>query len=121
MTPRQCGSQSNPTACYNFYVLKRIPAVRLREVLRAVLDSVHRKGEEYIVERNGKPLAAVVPVGFAVQREQARRRLLEIMDRHTPVGKMSDSAVNKLVNEEIHKLRRQRRRSSQKAPHGRAS
>ena len=47
---------------------KRIPALQLRHELGNVLNSVHLLGEEYIVERNGKPLAALVPVDVALRR-----------------------------------------------------
>ncbi|PYT21659.1 MAG: hypothetical protein DMG57_38030 [Acidobacteria bacterium] len=90
---------------------KRIPALQLRHELGNVLNSVHLLGEEYIVERNGKPLAALVPVDVALRREQARKRRLELMNARAPRSRMSDEAVSELVNREIHDLRRRRRKA----------
>ena len=90
---------------------KRIPALQLRQELGNVLNSVHLLGEEYIVERNGKPLAALVPVDVALRREQARKRRLELMNARAPRSRMSDEAVSELVNREIHDLRRRRRKA----------
>jgi len=92
-------------------MVKRIPALQLRHELGNVLNSVHLLGEEYIVERNGKPLAALVPVDVALRREQARRRLLEMMNARAPRNKMNDEAASELLNREIHALRRRRRKA----------
>ena len=90
---------------------KRIPALQLRQELGNVLNSVHLLGEECIVERNGKPLAALVPEDVALRREQARKRRLELMNARAPRSRMSDEAVSELVNREIHDLRRRRRKA----------
>ncbi|MBI3693904.1 MAG: hypothetical protein HY238_03560 [Acidobacteria bacterium] len=91
-------------------MLKKIPAGQLRQELISVLNSVRLKRRQYIVERNGEPLAAVVPVDVAVQREEDRTRLREIMKQPTPFDQMSEEAFDRMIDREIQAVRRMRRR-----------
>ena len=102
-------------------MLKRIPALRLRQQLGEVLNAVHFLGEEYIVERNGKPLAAVVPVDVAIKREQAKKNLLEIMKRKTPFDAMGEEEFDKMIDREVQAVRRRRRQSHRKTAKKRTS
>ena len=49
---------------------KTVTAVRARGKLGQMLEEVYYRGDHYIIERAGKPMAAVVPVE---QYEQWRR------------------------------------------------
>jgi len=49
---------------------KTVTAVRARGKLGEMLEEVYYRGDHYIIERAGKPMAAVVPVE---QYEQWRR------------------------------------------------
>ena len=58
-----------------------INALKIRTKLGGILDSVAQKGETYIVERMGKPMAVIVPYNQfdfeKVQKEQRRKRMEE--------------------------------------------
>jgi prevent-host-death family protein len=91
-------------------MLKRIPAARFRQELSSVLDSVQNNREEYLIEKAGKPLAAVVPVDIALRREQAKMRLRSLMNRPTAFDEMTERAFHRVINREVQAVRRLRRR-----------
>ena len=43
-------------------MLKRISAIKVRQNLGQVMNEVALKDDEYIVERAGKPLIAIIPI-----------------------------------------------------------
>jgi prevent-host-death family protein len=45
-------------------VAKKLNALKARQQLGQLLEEVYYQGEQYIIERAGKPMAAVVPVWF---------------------------------------------------------
>lgn len=91
-------------------MLKTIPAGQLRQELKAVLDAVRLRREEYIVERNGKPLAAVVPVDVAMRREERRKQLRGIMRQETPFDEISEEAFDRVIDREVQAVRKIRQR-----------
>jgi antitoxin (DNA-binding transcriptional repressor) of toxin-antitoxin stability system len=93
-------------------MLKRIPAARFRQELSSVLDSVQNNREEYLIERAGKALAAVVPVDIALRREQAKKRLRSLMNQPTAFDQMTERAFDRMINREVQAVRRLRRRQS---------
>jgi len=43
-------------------MLKKISAMKVRQNLGQVMNEVSLRGDEYIVERAGKPLVAIIPI-----------------------------------------------------------
>jgi prevent-host-death family protein len=93
-------------------MLKRIPAARFRQELSSVLDSVQNNREEYLIEKAGKPLAAVVPVDIALRREQAKMRMRNLMNQPTAFDQMTERTFQRMINREVQAVRRLRRRKS---------
>jgi len=64
---------------------RRLSAVEARKKLGEILDGVYYRGDEVVIERAGKPLAVVLPVGAYEQYERNRKeswdRLLEITNK----------------------------------------
>jgi prevent-host-death family protein len=59
----------------------------VRQRIGDMLNRVVLRHDEFIIERKGKPLAALVPVERLEQmRRFARRHALEFMDRQQPSG-----------------------------------
>jgi prevent-host-death family protein len=54
-------------------MLKRISAIKVRQNLGQVMNEVALKEDEYIVERAGKPLVAIIPID-QYQRLQGERQ-----------------------------------------------
>lgn len=60
---------------------KRISAKEARTRFADLVGSVHYGGEEVIVERSGRPVAAVIPVEMYQRLVAERRARFEVMDR----------------------------------------
>lgn len=43
-------------------MLKTVSAIKVRQNLGQLMNEVSLKAEEYIVERSGKPLVAIIPI-----------------------------------------------------------
>jgi prevent-host-death family protein len=53
-------------------VVKKINALKARQQLGELLEGVYYRGDQYIIERAGKPMAAVVPL-WQLEEWQQRR------------------------------------------------
>ena len=71
---------------------KTISAVRLRGKLGQVLEEVYYRGDQYVIERSGKPMAVVVPVEQYEQWRRKRRELFALIDEIREDAKSSDPA-----------------------------
>ena len=62
---------------------KTVKTADVRQQLGDMLDRVAENGDEFVIERRGKPLAAIVSVERLARMEKASElRLLEALDRH---------------------------------------
>jgi prevent-host-death family protein len=59
---------------------KTINAVRLRSKLGQVLEEVYYRGDQYVIERAGKPMAVVIPVEQYEQWRRKRQELFTLID-----------------------------------------
>ena len=82
------------------------------EVAKATGDILNRvalRNDQFIIERKGKPLAAVVPVERLEQmRRAARMHLLQVLERQQ--GKLSEAQADRIANEAKHRTRKARHR-----------
>ena len=75
----------------------RVSTSDVRQRIGDILNRVALRHDEFIVERNGKPLAALVPVWRLDQmRRFARRHGLEFMAQQTPSA-LSDAQASQLA------------------------
>ena len=56
---------------------KTVNAVRARGSLGQILEEVYYRGDQYIVERSGKPMAAIVPMEQFEQWRKERAAFFE--------------------------------------------
>jgi prevent-host-death family protein len=61
-------------------VVKKVSALRARKRLGQLLEEVYYKGDQYLIERAGRPMAAVVPVWQLEERERRRDRLFSMVE-----------------------------------------
>jgi prevent-host-death family protein len=59
---------------------KTVNALKARQNLGVILEEVYYKGDQYIVERAGKPMAVVVPIGQYLQWKKQRERFFAAID-----------------------------------------
>ena len=90
-------------------IAEKISTLEVRQRLGDILNRVAHRNDQFIIERKGKPLAAVVPVERLEQmRRAARMHLLQILGRQE--GKLSDAQAARIADEAKHRTRKARRR-----------
>ncbi|MBI4872925.1 MAG: type II toxin-antitoxin system prevent-host-death family antitoxin [Candidatus Riflebacteria bacterium] len=83
---------------------KRVSTLQVRHQLGDILDRVSLRHDEYIIERKGKPLAAVIPVGKLAQVEAAARtHALDVLARQE--SNLSEQEAMELADEAKHRTR----------------
>lgn len=61
-------------------VVKKVNALKARQNLGQLLEEVYYKGDQYVIERAGKPMAAVVPVWLLEEWQKRRERFFETVE-----------------------------------------
>jgi prevent-host-death family protein len=90
-------------------MIERLSTLQVRQRLGDVLNRVALRNDQFIIERKGKPLAAVVPVERLEQMQRAARmHLLQILERQK--GKLSELQADRIADEAKHRTRKMRRR-----------
>jgi prevent-host-death family protein len=90
-------------------VTERISTLQIRQRLGDILNRVALRNDQFIIERKGKPLAAMVPVSRLEQMQQAARlHLLRILERQS--GAPSQAEADRIATEAKHRTRRRRRK-----------
>jgi prevent-host-death family protein len=56
-------------------MVKKINALKARQNLGRLVEEVYYKGDQFIIERAGKPMAAVVPLWQLEDRSKRRERV----------------------------------------------
>ena len=59
---------------------KTVNAVKARGSLGQILEEVYSRRDQYVIERSGKPMAAVVPVEQYEQWRREREAFFELVD-----------------------------------------
>jgi prevent-host-death family protein len=88
-----------------------ITAIKARQNLGELLSRVSIKHDEFIIERGGKPMAAVISVEKLEQlREAARRHLGQLLEKNWATSKgFSVTEADALADEAKHRARKKRR------------
>ena len=86
------GDQCNYTGCKGT-MTQKVSTLDVRQRIGDMLNRVSLRHDEFIIERKGQPLAALVPVGrLQEMRRFARRHALEFLEGQaggTPTGEKS--------------------------------
>jgi prevent-host-death family protein len=87
-------------------MLKKISAMKARQTFGQVMNEVALRGDDYIVERSGKPLVAIIPIEKYQRLQKDREAAIQAMEGIWQ--KMADTdpkEVELLVNEAVDKTR----------------
>jgi len=88
---------------------KRMSAKDARSKFSDLLGTVNYGGEEVIVERSGRPVAAVIPVPVYERLVAERQTRFEVIERvRSRLPKASPDAIETDVREALAKVRRRR-------------
>ena len=80
---------------------KTVGAFEIRRNLVKVLQDIAARGDKYIVERHGEPVAVVVPVEVYEQWKQSRSRLFDQLHRAQTHANLSPEAADALAAEAV--------------------
>jgi len=72
--------------------LKVVTALRARQIFGTIMNAVSFRNDQYIVERKGMPMVAIIPVKKLEQMDKARQRFFSNMSR------ISDSFIGEDPN-----------------------
>lgn len=75
---------------------EHVSVMQVRKRLGAILNRVDLLHEEFVIERRGKPLAALVPADKAKRLEDAARRAALEMLRRPPVKATSEEEADRI-------------------------
>ncbi len=87
---------------------EKITTMEVRERLGDYLNRVALRHDQFIIERKGKPLAAMIPVEKLAELERAAREgLLDTLRARR--GSPSQTEADRLADEAKHRTRRRKR------------
>ena len=93
----------------------KVSTIEVRQRIGDMLNRVALRHDEFIIERKGKPLAALVPVELLEQmRRLAQRHALDVMEQQKG-GALTDDQAMELGLEAQRWARQQRRKPRVKA------
>ena len=84
---------------------KTVGAYEIRRNLGKVLQGITARGDKYIVERHGEPVAAVVPMEVYEQWKNSRDRFFEQLHRSQETSGLSPEAADALADEAVQAAR----------------
>lgn len=92
-------------------MVKKVNAMKARKNLGQLLEEVYYKGDQYVIERAGRPMAAVVPVWQLEERQKRQHRFFgrveKVWERNT---KVKPEIIDREVEEAVRAVRAQTRR-----------
>lgn len=92
-------------------MLKKISAIKMRQNLGHVMNEVALKDDEYIVERAGKPLVAIIPIDQYQRLRGEREDFFRMVDEIQKEAVRSD---RKVIDSEIEEAVQAYRKSKSK-------
>lgn len=90
---------------------RTVSAVDARKRFGEILESVHYRGDEIIIERAGKPMAVVIPPERYDQLRRSRERILDFLEKNWELNK--DVPSEEIEREVMEAVRDIRRRAAQ--------
>ena len=89
-------------------VVKKVNALKARQQLGQLLEEVYYRGDQYIIERAGKPMAAVVPVWLIDAWQQRREQFFAMIDAvHARNAEVPSEVIEQEIAEAVHAVRQQ--------------
>lgn len=61
-------------------MLKTVSAIKARQNLGQVMNEIYLKDDEYIVERSGKPMVAIIPIEKYLSMTGKRKEFFNLYD-----------------------------------------
>ena len=81
-------------------VIKKVSALKARQNLGQLLEEVYYKGDQYVIERAGKPMAAVVPVWQLEEWQRRRERFFGAVEE---LQQQNQEVEPEVIEQEVRK------------------
>ena len=92
-------------------MVRKINALKVRQNLGQLLEEVYYKGDQYVIERAGRPMAAVVPVRQLKEWQGRRARFFRMVDDlRSTARKIKPTVVEREVADAVRAVRERARR-----------
>ena len=87
-----------------------ITAMEVRQKLGEILAKIELRGEEFIIEKGGKPAAVLIPYKKIQRiRQRAAKEIGEMLDQaaqKNPNADLTDKEIERFVEQAIHESRK---------------
>jgi len=91
-------------------MIKKLPALKARQNLGQVMNEVALRGDEYIVERAGKPLVAIISIDRYRSLEQNRAAALDsLTDIWDKMKGVEPQVIEDTIDEAVRAVRARRK------------
>ena len=88
----------------------------VRDHLGEILDEAHYQGNEFVIQRRGKPLAAIIPYSRYEQMERRREAAFKVIHEIWEANKDVDpDEVAEAVDRAVEEVRAEKRKSRKAA------
>ena len=92
-------------------MVKKLNALKARQNLGEVLEKVYYKGDRFVIERAGKPMAAVVPLKVLEDYEESKEQLFGLIKKAQRRNKgVKPEVIEREVAEAVKAVRAKRTR-----------
>src|SRR4029450_5286970 len=92
-------------------MVKKVTALKARKNLGQLLEEVYYRGDQYVIERAGKPMAAIVPLWHLEEGLKPRERLFGMVDE---VRQRQQDVTPEVIEEDIQEAMRTIRAENQR-------
>lgn len=100
---------------------KTISTQELKIHIGEVVDAVRLQGTHYIIERRGKPVAAVVPVEIEESSQRERREFFDLMERASRRNReIAPAKLDEAIRQSVREVRKSRSAKRSRAADKRA-
>jgi len=79
-------------------MIRRVNAIEARKNLGTLIEGAFYKGTQYVIERAGRPMAAIVPVAQLRAWQERRGRFFATLDE---IGKKTKGVKPRVVEREV--------------------
>lgn len=94
---------------------KTIDTNSVRERLGEILDEAYHRGSEFVIQRRGRPLAAIIPYSRYEQLERKRKEAFRVFHEIWEANKDVDpEEVAEAVDRAVAEVRAERRKASKR-------
>jgi prevent-host-death family protein len=94
---------------------KTISALKVRQNLGQVMNEVALRGDEYIIERAGKPLVAMIPMERYQSLQKDLDQFFESLDMmRRDIKKETPELIDKLIDEAVRFARKKKIKSKKR-------